>query len=163
MSLAPILNAPIVVQLHVVVALCAVFVGPLVLLRRSRDVWHKSFGYVWAIAMAMTALTSFGIPAAIGPGPASPIHLLSVFTLWGLWQGIRAARLRKIAEHRKEMRSLYFWAIGIAGMLTFLPGRRMNTAIFGDASMSGFLLMAGLIGTCLIWFVYANRENQIQK
>lgn len=163
MTLAPILTAPLVIQLHVIAALCAVIIGPFVLLRRSRDFWHQSFGYVWVIAMCMTALTSFGVRAATGPGLVSPIHALSAFTLWGLWQGVNAARQRRIAAHQKEMRNLYFWAIGIAGLFTFLPDRRMNTVLFGEPSMLGFTLMCGLIGTGLAWYVYASRKVGAQE
>jgi uncharacterized membrane protein len=158
MSLDPILNASLVIQLHVIAALCAVIVGPLVLFRRSRDAWHKRLGYVWVIAMAGTALSSFGISEAPVLGPLSPIHALSFFTLLSLWHGINAARQGRIAAHQKEMRGLYFWAIGIAGLFTFLPGRRMNTALFGDASTFGFLVMAGLIGTGLVYYYYANHK-----
>jgi uncharacterized membrane protein len=158
MSLDPILNASLVIQLHVIAALCAVIVGPLVLFRRSRDAWHKRLGYVWVIAMAGTALSSFGISEAPVLGPLSPIHALSFFTLWSLWYGIKAARQGRIAAHQKEMRSIYFWALGIAGIFTFLPGRRMNAVVFGDASMFGFLLMGGLISAGLVYYHYANQK-----
>lgn len=154
MSLEPLLTAPLITQMHVIAALIAVVLGPLVLLRRSRDSWHKRLGYVWVVAMGLTALTTFGMWAEIGPGPISPIHALSVFTLWALWKGVRAARARNIATHQKEMRSLYFWAMGIAGLFTFLPGRRMNIAVFGEPSLAGFALMAGLIGVGLAWYAY---------
>lgn len=152
MSFDPILAAPPVIQLHIISALVAVVIGPLVLLRRSRDIWHKGLGYAWTMAMGMTALSSFAISAQIGPGPISPVHILSVATLLGLWKGIKAARQRRIAQHQKEIRDIYFWGIGIAGLFTFLPGRRMNIALFGDASFAGFLIMSMVIGTGLAWF-----------
>lgn len=108
--------------------------------------------------MAGTALSSFGMVSEIGPGPVSPIHALSVFALWGLWRGISAARQGRIGAHQKEMRSLYFWAIGIAGLFTFLPERRLNTAIFGDASTFGFLFMIGLIGAGLAFYYLASKK-----
>lgn len=158
MSLDPILSASLVFQLHVIAALLAVVIGPFVLLRRSRDTWHKRFGYVWVVAMGLTALTSFGITAEIGPGPVSPIHILAVFTMWSLWNGVNAARQRRIAAHQRGMQTLYFWALGIAGLFTFLPGRRMNAALFGEASMPGFLVMAALIGAGMAWYFYALRK-----
>ena len=108
--------------------------------------------------MAGTALSSFGISEAPVLGPLSPIHALSFFTLWSLWYGINAARQGRIAAHQKEMRSIYFWALGIAGIFTFLPGRRMNTALFGDASTFGFLVMAGLISVGLAYYYYVNQK-----
>ena len=60
------------------------------------------------------------------------------------------------------MRSLYFWAMGVAGLFTFLPGRRMNAVFFGDAAMQGFLLMAGLIGAGLAWYAYISRRQPVR-
>lgn len=159
MSLDPILNAPFVIQLHAFAAVCAVILGPIALLRRSRDNLHKAAGYVWVLAMAVTALSSFGILSEIGPLPVSPIHVLSVFTLWSLWRGITAIRERRIGDHQKEMRALYFWAIGVAGLFTFLPGRRMNSVFFSDRQEVGFAIMAILIGGGLAWYSYASRRS----
>lgn len=52
------------------------------------------------------------------------------------------------------MRSLYFWAIGVAGIFTFLPGRRMNEAFFTNAPIVGFIgvacVITGLLGV-MVW------------
>ena len=159
MTLAPFLDASFAIQLHICAALLAVILGPLALWRRSRDRWHKRLGYAWVVAMLVTALSSFGISEAAMIGPFSPIHALSFLTLWGLWYGVNAARQRRVVDHQKGMRSLYFWALGVAGLFTFLPGRRMNTIFFADAPLQGFILMACLIGTGLIWSVYAYRQT----
>lgn len=134
--------------------------GPLALWRRSRDHWHKWLGYAWVLAMGATALSSFGILGRNFIGPFSPIHFLSVFTLWGLWQGVNAARHRRIAKHQKEMKDLYFWAIGVAGLLTFLPGRRMSIVFFDHAPLAGFALMTVVIGSILLWHYRRNRQMQ---
>lgn len=153
-----LLYAPFAVQLHVAAALCAIVLGPLVLWRRSRDRWHKGLGRAWVGAMAVTALSSFAISAAPVLGPFGPIHALSVFTIWGLWQGVKAARQGRIQRHQREMRSLYFWAMGVAGVFTFLPGRRMNIIFFDAAPMAGFIAVAGVIGTGLAWYAYRSRR-----
>ena len=162
MTLTPLLTAPLVVQLHVCAALCAIVLGPIALWRRSRDHWHKRLGYAWVVAMGATALSSFAISDAHVIGPFSPIHGLSVFTLWGLWQAVNAARQGRIAHHSQGMRSLYFWAMGVAGLFTFLPGRRMNTVFFADIPLPGFVAAASLIGAGLIYYVYLNRSSRTQ-
>ncbi len=162
MTLAPLLDAPVAVQIHVCAAICAVVLGPIALWRRSRDRWHRRFGYGWVVAMALTALSSFGISDAPVIGPFSPIHALSVFTIWGLWQGLRAAHQRRILRHQNEMRGLYFWTMGIAGLLSFLPGRRMNAVFFAEAPMPGFMLMVCLIGAGLIWYASV-RLDSVQR
>ncbi len=158
MTLIPILNAPFIIQLHVLAAVCAVVLGPLTLWRRSRDKWHKRLGYAWVMAMLATAVSSFWIMDIRIIGPFSPIHGISAFTIWSLWQGVNAARQGRIAAHRQTMQSLYFWAMGVAGLFTFLPGRRMNDVFFENAPMLGFVVMACLIGSGLAWSVYAGRK-----
>ncbi len=157
MTFDPLLNTPLAVQIHVCAALSAIALGPLALWRRSRDRWHKALGYAWIAVMAVTALSSFWISDAPVIGPFSLIHALSVFTVWGLWSGLKAARERRIANHQMEMRRLYFWAMGVAGLFTFLPGRRMNTVFFRDAPTLGFFAMTCLIGGALAWYAYRQR------
>lgn len=151
MTLTPILTAPIVIQLHVLAALCAMVLGPLAMLRQSRDIWHKRLGRAWVAAMLVTALSSFLIHEGRLLGPFSPIHLLSGLTLWGLWQIVADARAGRIAAHRTGAISLYVWALGVAGLFTLLPGRRMNEALFSAAPWTGFATTAaGLILVAII-------------
>lgn len=159
MTLDPLLFAPASVQIHVIGALCAIVLGPVALWRRSRDRWHRRLGYAWVIAMAVTALSSFAISQSPIVGPFGVIHILSALTVLGLIQGVNAARRGRIAEHRGTMRSLYFWAMGVAGLFTFLPGRRINAVFFAKAPVAGFVAMAGLIGGGLIWYAVANRDR----
>lgn len=159
MTLDPILSAPLAIQFHVVSAICAVVLGPIALLRRSRDIWHRTAGYMWVLAMAATAGSSFWISDSPVIWKFSPIHGLSVLTLWGLWQGIRSARMGQIMQHRKEMQGLYFWAMGVAGMFTFLPGRRMNSVFFDGQEMVGFVAVAVILGGGLAWYGWT-RDSQ---
>jgi len=157
MTLAPLLSAPVEIQLHVLSALLAIFLGPMTLFRKSRDRWHKRLGYLWVTAMFSTAATSFAILESPMIGPFSVIHGLSVLTFWGLWVGIAAVRRGDIARHQAQMKSLYFWALGVAGLFTFAPGRRMNRIFFGDNPDVGFAIAAGVIGSLLAWYVVQSR------
>jgi len=153
-TLAPLLDAAPVVQLHAAGALLSLALGPLVLFRRSRDRWHRIGGYVWIAAMVMTALSSFGIHGFAMVGPFGPIHLLSGFTLVMLALGLRAAIQRRIEAHRRMMQGLYLWSLGVAGLFTLLPGRVMHRVVFGSDTPLGFALLtvlALLIGVGLRW------------
>jgi uncharacterized membrane protein len=145
MTLTPLLTASPFIQLHVICALLAVALGPMALLRRSRDIWHRRLGRAWVAAMVGTALSSFLIKEGQLIGPFSLIHLLSILTLWGLWDGVLHARAGRIAEHRTAMLSLYIYAIGIAGLFTLLPGRRMSQTLFPAAPWTGFWICAALL------------------
>jgi uncharacterized membrane protein len=151
MILTPILTAPFVIQLHVVAALCAIVLGPMAMLRHSRDVWHKRLGRAWVAAMLVTASSSFLINEARVIGPYSPIHLLSVLTLWGLWQIVADARAGQIAAHRRGVLALYTMALGVAGLFTLLPGRRMSDVFFPSAPWLGFGMSAVVLVVLILW------------
>lgn len=150
LSLDPLLAAPPILQAHVALALLAILLGPAALLRRSRDLWHRRLGQAWVVAMAGTALTSFFITEIRTIGPFSIIHVLSVLTLIGLWEGVAHARAGRIAEHRRTMLTVFSGAVGVAGLFTLLPGRRMSETLFPAAPWLGFAGMAVLVGLGLL-------------
>ena len=154
MTLMPLLDAPLIIQLHVAAAVPAMIVGPVVLFARIPGRWHRMLGYAWVTALAMMALTGLFIPSfdMAVLGHLGPIHLLSFFTLWGIGNGVWLARKRRIAEHRQAMKSTWFGAMRLAGLLTFLPGRRINQVVFGGPSDAGWLVIgAGVILLALLW------------
>jgi uncharacterized membrane protein len=146
MSLDPILSAPFEVQLHVAAALIALIIGPVALYRTRRDRVHKGLGYLWVTAMGVLAVSGLFIEAVVLPlvGPFGPIHLFSIWALISLWQAMTAIFRRDVARHQAVMRALYWQAIGITGILTLLPGRRLNAVLFGEAEMVGLWVIAAV-------------------
>jgi len=165
LNLVPLLTSPPIIQVHVVLALAAVLLGPAALLRRSRDVWHRRLGQAWVAAMAGTALSSFFINEIGSFGPFSIIHVLSILTLLGLWEGIAHARAQRIAKHRRTMLVVFSGAVGVAGLFTLLPGRRMSESLFPAAPWTGFLGTAVLVsvGLALAWKGTTIRPQESSK
>jgi len=154
MTLTPLLDAPLIIQLHVAAAIPALIVGPFALFGRTSWKAHKIIGYVWVIALAMMATTALFIPsfdlALIGH--MGPIHILCFTTLWGITNGVWLARQRRIAEHRLAMKWTWFGAMGVAGLLNFLPGRRINQVVFGGPSDAGWwVISAGVVLLIVLW------------
>ncbi|MEC3860304.1 DUF2306 domain-containing protein [Mesobacterium sp. TK19101] len=148
-SFAPYLSSDIIVQTHAAAATVALVLGPVVIHRRRRDRTHKVAGYVWVLAMAFAALSSFGITDFAMIGPFSPIHALSVLVLWSLWVGMRHAFRGEIAEHRDALRSLYYRGLLIAAAFNFLPGRVVNRMFFNDHRELGYVVLALGLGLVL--------------
>jgi uncharacterized membrane protein len=134
------------VHLHLWPALVALALGPVALYRRRRDIWHKTAGYLWVCAMALVALSAFWIEAGVLPIAFGfgPIHALSLLVLYGLWRGVSAARARDMDAHTGWMRGLYWQALIIAGTLTLLPGRTLNTLLFPGHPSAGLVVVAAL-------------------
>jgi uncharacterized membrane protein len=153
LDLSPLTAAPLAIQIHVFCAVPALILGPVALFRASRDIWHKVAGRAWVLSMIGLAGSSLFIHEARMFGPFSPIHLLSVITFVGLFQGLRFAIVGSYAAHGRAMRALYLQALILAGVFTFLPGRRMNAVLFGQSPEVGFGIVAalGVLAIALIW------------
>ena len=121
MDFEPLMNAPVLVQCHVAFALTSLLLMPVMLFRGKGDRVHKITGRVWVFTMVMTALTSFGIMDIRIIGPFSPIHGLSVLTLYSLFESIRHIRVGRVDGHKQSMFGAMLGLIG-AGVFTVLPG-----------------------------------------
>lgn len=131
MTLSPLLNAPFVVQIHAFMAFIVVVITIALFSMRKGNPLHRVMGWAWVIGMGVVALSSFGINDMRWVGPFGPIHLISIFTLYSLVQGVRVARAHRVADHRQTMRALTFGALIVAGGFTFLPGRIMYQVVLG--------------------------------
>ena len=129
-DLTPILEAPMTIQMHVLGAVTAFVVGLVLLFAPKGFKLHKTLGWTWVLAMAITAISSFFITGLNGTS-FSPIHALSAWTMIGLPFGIMAIRKRDVKRHRKQMTGMYLGGMGVAGLFSFLPGRLMFSLIFG--------------------------------
>lgn len=82
--------------------------------------------------MLVVAGSSFWIHQIRLLGPWSPIHLLSIFSLAMLLVGAWAARTGNVRRHKLTMMGIFFGALVIAGLFTFMPGRIMHAVVFGQ-------------------------------
>ena len=127
---APLLEAPLQIKIHVAGALSAFFIGLVLLSAPKGFRFHKTLGWTWIGAMAVTAISSFFI-TGIFQNAYSPIHALSAWTLIGLPFGVAAIRRRDVKKHRQTMTGMFLGGMAIAGLFTFLPGRLMWTLFVG--------------------------------
>ena len=163
MTLAPLENASFAIQIHVAVAVLAFLLGGLVLFRTKGDKAHRMAGKIWVVLMLLVAITSFFIHTIRLVGPWSPIHLLSIITLWSLYSGIRAVRRKRILEHRRTMQSLYLGALVIAGGFSFLPGRIMHEVFFvGQNPWVGVIFLAA-IAVFILWLARLSVLTPLRK
>jgi len=131
MSLAPLLNASPVTQIHAFAAMGAFALGVVQLAAPKGTLPHRTIGWTWVMLMTVIAVSSFWIHDIRLIGPFSPIHLLSIFTLVTLPLAVLAARRHKVDKHRKAMISIFVGALLIAGAFTFVPGRIMHAVAVG--------------------------------
>jgi uncharacterized membrane protein len=131
MTLAPLLAAPAVIQVHAYAAITAFALGAVQLAAPKGTVPHRAVGWLWAALMLTVAVSSLFIHTIRLWGPWSPIHLLSLLVLISLPLAVRHARRHDTRRHQKAMTSLFVGALVIAGAFTLLPGRIMHAVVFG--------------------------------
>jgi len=130
MSLQPLLNAPLAIQLHAFAAMFAFVIGLVQFAGPKGTGIHRVLGYAWVSTMILVATTSFWIHEIRQFGGFSLIHLLSIFTLCMVPLAVYAARRGNIKRHRMAMIQTFCGALIIAGLFTLLPGRIMHDVLF---------------------------------
>ena len=110
-------------------------------------------GYLWVTAMVVTAVTALGIFEIRLFGPLSPIHALSLVVIVMLWRGVGAIQAGRVVAHGRMMAQLYIWSMGVAGLFTLLPGRRMHMVLLDGTGWAGFVAAAGVfgLGAVILW------------
>lgn len=131
MSLEPLLQASLAIQVHAFAAMTAFVLGLVQIVGPKGTLPHRFVGWMWVVLMTVVAVTAFWIHELRMIGPWSPIHLLSFVTLGTLPFMVMAARRHKVDAHRTAAFSLFFGALIIAGLFTFVPGRIMYEVIVG--------------------------------
>lgn len=130
MSLEPLLSAPWHIQLHAFAALGALGLGMVQLGAPKGTVPHRTLGYVWVALMVITAATAIFI-REINDGAFSWIHILIPITLFGVVALVFEARRSLTGKHRTSALVLFFAALMIPGLFSFMPGRIMLEVVTG--------------------------------
>jgi uncharacterized membrane protein len=123
-------RVPAPIWVHIATILVALTLTPVMLLRRRGDRVHRILGWVWAVALIITAADTFLIQT-LNPGSLSYIHLLSAWTLLQVPLLVFAARTHNVRRHRSAVRGMTTGALLIAGVFTLLPGRLLPHWLFG--------------------------------
>ena len=119
------------IPLHAIMAMVAIILGGIQLSMKKGGAIHKLLGRIWVGLMLIVAISSFFIHEIKLWGAYSPIHLLSLWTIFSLGLAIYFVRVGNIKRHKQVMIVLYFFALILTGFFTFMPGRIMHQIFFG--------------------------------
>jgi len=119
------------IPVHAIMAIIAVILGGIQLSMKKGGTIHKLLGRIWVGIMMFVAISSFFIHEIKLWGAYSPIHLLSLWTIFILGVGIYYVRVGNIKRHKQTMITLYFFALIVAGFFTLYPGRIMHQILIG--------------------------------
>ena len=121
------LTIPIAIHLAAVVP--AVVIGVIQLAAKKGTRPYKALGWVWVLAMAVAAVSSFWIFGIAKGGGYSWIHLLSVWTLFCLVAAIWFIRRGNVRAHKYFMVGTCLGLAG-AGFGALAPGRTLYLLFF---------------------------------
>jgi uncharacterized membrane protein len=130
MRLQPLLQAHPAIQIHVYAAVLALALGVYQFMARKGSVPHRVVGWVWIVLLSAICISSFFIPGSIHIGPISVFHLLSIYTLWSLFMGARAARNGEIADHKSYMSWIFGLSIVVSGVIAVASGGVLYQVFF---------------------------------
>ena len=119
------------IPLHAIMAMIAIILGGIQLSMKKGGAIHKLLGRLWVGLMMFVAITSFFIHEIKLWGAYSPIHLLSLWTIFILGVGVYYARVGNIKRHKQVMITTYFFALILTGFFTLMPGRIMHQILIG--------------------------------
>lgn len=131
MSLAPLFNAPLVIQIHAFAAMAAFALGIVQFAAPKGTLPHRTVGWIWVVLMLLIAISSFWINGIRMVGPFSAIHLLSILVLFMVPLALWYAHRHNVRGHKMTMIGVFVGGLIIAGAFTFVPGRIMHAVAFG--------------------------------
>lgn len=88
MSLQPLIESSVAIQIHAACAIAALVLGAFILWRRKGTPLHKALGKLWIGLMLIVATSAWFINEIRMIGPFSPIHIFSIMTYAGVAQGL---------------------------------------------------------------------------
>lgn len=130
MNLSAFFNASPVIIIHALTAFVALGLGTAMFMRRKGTKSHKMIGRMFAVLMFVVAVSAIFI-RNINDGGFSFIHIFVIVTFVALFQTFYHIRKGNIAKHKSAVKGLFFGALLIPGLFSFMPGRLMWVTFFG--------------------------------
>ena len=130
MNFDPLTSASPAILIHLVAAVLALIFGTIMWLRPKGTKSHKFTGRAFIVLLLLTAITAIFI-REINRGQFSFIHIFVIVTFVGVVQSLQAIKNGNIKKHVKHVKGMFFGALLIPGLLSFLPGRRLFAVFFG--------------------------------
>ena len=138
MTLDPLLQAPLVVQIHAFGAMAAFLLGLIQIVAPKGTLPHKTVGVLWIAVMIVVSASAAFILQPAEPGTPywerlTPIHLFIPITAFGLISGVGLLMRGgpALKRHGWPFISVFVGGLIVAGVLAFLPGRIMHAVAFG--------------------------------
>jgi len=134
MEFAPLLAAPLVIQLHAALGVSTFLVGAARLIWVDRERLDRQLGWGFLILLLLTAGSAVLIPMP----PGSPnlmgftaMHGFAALAVAGAGAAVAAARTGDRLRWRKVVTATFAGVVLMAGLFELVPGRLLNSVLSG--------------------------------
>ncbi|MDP8916060.1 MAG: hypothetical protein M3M95_02435 [Pseudomonadota bacterium] len=135
MTWAPLLAAPVLIQLHVALGTSAFAVGAVRLICPDRDGMDRVLGWSFLTLLLLTAGSAFLLPTPTGAPSLmglTPMHAFAAFAVAGAGAAVLAAQQGNRLRWRKVVTATFSGVLVMAGLFELLPGRLLHTVLAGS-------------------------------
>lgn len=142
------------VAIHAIAASGVVLLGPIQILRRTKDRKHRFIGRSWAILMYFVCVSGMFIYSLTGS--FTVFHALAIWTFIATTLGVIAIRSGKVRRHIFMMVGSYLGAVTAGIFAAIVPGRDIPRLAVNDPGLL-WSLVATVIVLVTAWAVYVLR------
>ncbi|WP_210603198.1 DUF2306 domain-containing protein [Brevibacterium oceani] len=142
------------VAIHAIAASGVVLLGPIQILRRTKDRKHRFIGRSWVILMYFVCVSGMFIYSLTGSFTA--FHALAIWTFISTTLGVIAIRRGKVRRHIFMMVGSYLGALTAGIFAAIIPGRDIPRLAVSDPGLL-WSLVALVIVLVTAWAVYVLR------
>ncbi|WP_166973582.1 DUF2306 domain-containing protein [Brevibacterium atlanticum] len=139
------------VAIHAIAASGVVLLGPIQILRRTKDRKHRFIGRSWVILMYFVCVSGMFIYSLTGSFTA--FHALAIWTFISTTLGVMAIRRGKVRRHIFMMVGSYLGAVTAGVFAAIIPGRDIPRLAVSDPELL-WSLVALVIVLATAWAVF---------
>lgn len=142
------------VAIHAIAASGVVLLGPIQILRRTKDRKHRFIGRSWVILMYFVCVSGMFIYSLTGS--FTMFHALAIWTFISTTCGVIAIRRGMVRRHVGLMVGSYLGAVTAGVFAAIVPGRDIPRLAVSDPGLL-WSLVAAVIALATAWAVYVLR------
>jgi uncharacterized membrane protein len=141
----------LIVAIHAIAASGVILLGPIQIIRRTKDRKHRFIGRSWVILMYFVCVSGMFIYSLTGS--FTIFHALAIWTFVSTTWGVIAIRRGNIRRHIGMMVGSYLGALTAGAFAALVPGRDIPKLAVSDPMLL-WSLIAAVIVAATAWAVY---------
>lgn len=144
----------LVIAIHAIAATGVVLLGPIQILRRTKDRRHRFIGRSWVVLMYLVCTSGMFIYSLTGS--FTLFHALAIWTFISTTLGVIAIRRGNVRRHIGMMVGSYLGALVAGIFAAVVSGREIPQLAVSDPGLL-WSLVAGIVVAVTAWAIFVLR------